>query len=63
MFKIQIKRMATLEAQKIYLQIKDGKDDLKKIQNGSYFHYSPPRGMNAKKYREKPLTFKKLKKK
>ena len=43
--------------------MEDGKDDLKKIQNGSYFHQGPPRGMNAKKYSKKKSTFKKLKRK
>lgn len=32
-----------------YLQKKDGKDDLKKIENGSFFHQGHPRGMNATK--------------
>ena len=28
--------------------MEDGRDDLKKIQNGSYFHQGTTRGMNAK---------------
>ena len=45
---------------KIYLQIEDGRDDRKKIQNGSYFHQGPPRGMNAKEY-SKNINLQKIK--
>ena len=41
--------------------MEDGSDDLKKIQNGSYFHQGPPRGMNAKKYSRKTINFQKIK--
>ena len=40
----------------------DGRDDLKKIQNGSYFHQGPPRRMNVKKYSKK-INFQKIKEK
>ena len=43
---------------KVYLYIEDGRDDLKDIQNGSYFRYGLIRGMNAKKYSKKQSTVK-----
>ena len=47
---------------KMYLQIEDGRDGLKKIQNGSSFHYGPPSGMNAKKH-SKNINLQKIKEK
>ena len=47
---------------KIYFQIEDSRDDLKKTHNGSYFYQGLPRGMNAKKYTKKNQLSKKLKK-
>ena len=31
----------------MYLQVENGRDDLKKIQNGSYFHWCSPRGIRV----------------